>query len=270
MSGGVCVLLSGGGARGALQVAALERLAPRATAYAGTSVGAVHACAAASGRVEHVRAFWLDVDRVGVFMRRQLDVWNGLYSLEPLRRWMVELDALAPRDPLWVGTYDYARAEHRLLRVSGTTTWTPAAVWAAICCSASIPFQHEPARHITGEWLGDGGIDQPLPPVPPGEYDEVHAVFCVPRGPLPRLRPEDVSGPVEQFARALDHFVARAVARCHAGLRRYKRAHPNTRVLVYEPVSWAEVGATFDASEDRIRARLDHGRWMADHPVEIA
>lgn len=260
----VAVVLSGGGARGALQVAAVERLAARATTWAGTSVGAINACAAASGRVRELRAFWDSIDGAGDFQGRQLDPWNGLASLRPLERVMREVGALAPRVPTWVGVFDYARSVARLERLHGDAD----AVWEAVRCSASIPLQHEPAS-LRGEWLGDGGIDAPLPPVPPGRFDEIHAVFCAPHLPLPELAADEVNGPLEQAARALDHVVSRSVARCHAELERYKREHPSTRVFVYEPESWADVGPTFDASRARIQARLRHGAWMAASPVEL-
>lgn len=260
----VAVLLSGGGARGALQLAAVERLAPIATAWAGTSVGAINACAAASGRVRELVDFWGQIDGASDFQRSQIDVWGGLTSLAPLEREMRRRQALQPRAPTWVGVYDYQRAEHRLLRLRGSEDQ----VWAAVRCSASIPIQHEPAA-IGEDWLGDGGIDQPLPPVPPGRYDEVHAVFCAPDLPLRRLDPRRVNGPLEQAARAIDHLVARSVALCHARLRRYKRKNPGTRVYVYEPVSWDETGPTFAADRTTIRDRIEHGRWMANNPVEV-
>lgn len=263
----VLVLLSGGGARGALEVPLVERLAPRATAWAGTSVGAIHAAAAASGKADVIRGVWESVEGIQDFMSRQLDAWNGLYSLNPILRKMDELDALAPVQPLWLGTYDYASARHRLVEAS--PRWTRDQVAAMVKCSASIPLTHEPACDLQGRPCGDGGIDAPLPPIPAGKWSEIHAVLCVPSEALPLLELDRVNGPLEQASRALDHMVSASVQRCVANLRKYKRQYPDTTIVLYQPYGWAHVGPTWQADRATIRARLGHGEWMADHGVEL-
>lgn len=263
--GGVVVLLAGGGARGALQVPVVEQLAPRATAWAGTSVGAVNACAAASRRVHRIRPLWERVDGAASFQRRNPDVWDGLYQLAPLRRLMTREQMLVPVDPLWVGVFDYGRGTHELVPVDGS----PERVWACVQASSSQPVLHE-AVELDGRWTGDGGIVAPLPPAPAGEWDELHAVFCVPtRRPPPPLEQAHVSSALEQAARAVDLLVHRSIVLCRRRLVRYARAHPHTRVTLYEPASWSVVGPTFDAHRDTIRRRLEHGEWMAAHPVEV-
>lgn len=263
---GVLVVLAGGGARGALQVALVERLAHRATAWAGTSVGALNACAAASHRVDRIRPLWEGVDGAGTFQRRNLDVWDGLHHLAPLRRLMTRERMLVPLDPLWVGVFDYGRGEHELVRVDGS----PDRVWACVQASSSQPVIHE-AVELDGRWAGDGGVVAPLPPVPPGAWDEVHAVFCVPTTVAPpALEQDQVSSALEQAGRAVDVLVHRSIEGCRRALFDYARAHPHTRVRLYEPASWSVVGPTFDARPDTIRRRLEHGARMAAHPVEVS
>jgi hypothetical protein len=263
----VCVLLSGGGARGALQLAAVEHLAPRATAWAGTSVGAVNACAAASGRVRELGAFWAAVEAAGDFQRRQWDPWRGMYSLRALRRAMEAAEALAPLAPVHVGVFDFAAGVHRLHELGPGDH--PDLVWDWVCCSASIPLVHEPAPPIEGRWYGDGGLDAPLPPVPPGEWDEVHAVLCTPTAPLLRLPAGRCDGPIEQFMRGLEHAVWRSTERCLTQLERWAEDHPQTRVTVYRPQSWAVVGDTFAADRDTIQRRIEHGAWMVENAQEL-
>jgi predicted acylesterase/phospholipase RssA len=258
-------LLAGGGARGALQVGVIERVAERATAWCGTSVGAVNGSAAAARRAERVRELWESVEGVGAFQARNLDVWDGLYHLGPLRRLMQREGMLAVVDPLWVGVFDYGHGTHELVRVDGSAD----RVWACVQASSSQPVIHE-AVELDGRWVGDGGILAPMPPVPPGDWNEVHAVFCVPIGGAPPpVEQTTVSSALEQAARAIDVLVHRSIALCVDELERYARAHPATRVFVYSPASWAVVGPTFDADRATIRRRLEHGEVMAQNPVEL-
>lgn len=258
-------LLAGGGARGALQVGVIEGLAGRASAWCGTSVGAINGCAAAARRVERIRPLWESVEGPSTFQRRNFDVWDGLYQLSPLRRIMQREDMLSPVDPLWVGTFDYGRGQHELVRVDGSAE----RVWACVEASSSQPMIHE-AVQLDGRWVGDGGVVAPLPPVPPGEWSEVHAVLCVPSGTRPPVvEQHTVSSALEQVARAVDVLVHRSVRLCRRALERYARAHPETRVYLYEPASWAVVGPTFDSDRATIRRRLEHGDVMAQNPVEL-
>jgi predicted acylesterase/phospholipase RssA len=247
-------------------VATLEQLAPYATAWAGTSIGAVHAAAGASRVVGRVRAMWESVTGVGTFQSPNLpDIWNGVYKLGPLRKMMERTAALHPVDPMWVGCWDYGRGTHELVSVHGDEE----RVWRCVQASASQPGIHE-AVELDGRWVGDGGIWGPLPPVPPGQWDEVHAVFCVPTAAaLPWLEQDSVSSALEQADRALDFFVQARVVQCRKRLQKYRERNPQTRVFVYEPASWSVVGPTFDARPAAIRRRLKHGEWMASRPVEL-
>lgn len=258
-------LLAGGGARGALQVGVIERLAGRASAWCGTSIGAINGCAAAARRTQRIRPLWEAVDGAGTFQARNLDVWDGLYHLRPLRRIMDREGMLAVVDPLWVGVFDYGRGRDELVRVDGTAD----RVWACVQASSSQPVIHE-AVELDGRWAGDGGILAPMPPVPRGDWTEIHAVFCVPvEGPPPAVEQDAVTTALEQAARAVDVLVHRSIALCRRRLERYARSHPATRVFVYAPASWAVVGPTFDADRVTIRRRLEHGDIMAQNPVEL-
>lgn len=260
------LLLSGGGARGALQVAAIEAVGARADTVCGTSVGAINGAAVAAKRIGQIRRFWEDIDGLRSFMRINLDVWDGAYHLKPLRRLLEEANVLRPILPFFVGCFDFGTGRHRLIEVKGD----PDHVWDCIQASASIPMQHEAVK-LRGRWMGDGGVLSPLPPLLDWEtYDEVHAVFCTPTDPrLPEIGQEKCNSAIEQAERALEVVVHRSVVRCAERLREWKRRRPSMRIVVYEPAGWEHVGKSFDADEETIRRRLAHGAEMVRAAREL-
>ena len=260
------LLLSGGGARGALQVAAIEAVADRVHTVCGTSVGAINGAAVAARKPGVLREFWDGIDGVSKFMRVEPDLWNGIYGLGPLHRLLEDAGVLRPVLPFFVGCFDFATARHRLVEVEGD----PDQVWACIQASASIPLQHEAVK-LGGRWTGDGGVASPLPPLRDWEtFDEVHAVFCTPTSPgLPEVSQDVCNRGLEQAERALDFLIHRSVIRCAARLLEWKRRRPSMRIVVYEPTSWEHVGKSFDAHEQTIRRRLAHGAEMVRTAREL-
>ena len=262
------VLLSGGGARGALQMAAIEHLARQGNVarWCGSSIGAVNGLAAACQRVSDLRRTWQRIDSASDFMRANPDFWQGLYSLRPLRRMINKGEFFGPRQDLWVGVFDYATARHKMVHVNPLSAEDQI---DAVLCSAAIPGIHE-GEEFQGAALGDGGVAKVLPGLPDWrDFDEIHAVFCQPRQKLKKLRQKDVSSASERVSRAMDYIAHRTVVADHARLRLYKRKKPELRIFVYEPESWHIVGPTFDAARDTITRRLEHGQWMVEHRTEL-
>jgi predicted acylesterase/phospholipase RssA len=263
------VVLSGGAARGALQISAIE-LNNDADVWIGTSVGAVNGCAAASSRTSILRSMWHRVNGIGDFTNLNIDMWRGIFTLKPLKKLMEENRALSPRLPFYVGMFDYALARHELVCVSDFAD-DSAKVWSAVQASASQPFQHE-AVQFNGRWMGDGGIVATLPPLPANEqFDEVHAVFCTPtKMPLRPVEPGKFASAIEQAVRSIEYMISQSTYASFRRLCAWRDANPGTRVFVYEPEDWDVVGSPFDASRATIAARLDYGDVMVKNRRELS
>lgn len=259
-----CLILSGGAARGALQVAVTERVGQTASVVVGTSVGAINGAAVSARRIPRIRPLWEHCTGAGYFQNLNPEIWNGLHNLNPLHKLMKDEQMLFPVLPFYVGLFDPAACKPLLVQVKGSEEH----VWEAVRASASIPAFHE-AVQFDGRYMNDGGVHAPLPPVPDGDFDEIHAVFCTPDEPIPVVGQKQVSSALEQTFRAVDFIVQKSIRHCLGRLKRYKKYHPSTKILVYRPSSWAIVGDSFDAEPDTIHRRLNHGDYMADHPVEL-
>lgn len=89
--GGTALVLSGGGARGAFQLGALEVLAEHGLRYdrvAGTSVGALNGAMVAAGRLDELGQLWRTITAADVYRRRSVPalVFHGLLYVLGLRR----------------------------------------------------------------------------------------------------------------------------------------------------------------------------------------
>lgn len=101
MAGGLAVALSGGGAKGAFQVGALEQLVLRRGVKidiaVGTSTGAIQALGVAQDQIAELVRFWMDLKGPDDIYRKRggpllaaLNGKEGLYDTAPLRRLLGE------------------------------------------------------------------------------------------------------------------------------------------------------------------------------------
>lgn len=268
----VLVLLSGGAARGAVQVAPIEHIAANReiAAVAGTSVGAINGAGVASLRFANIRRTWMQIDGTNDFQKLNFpDVWNGFYHLHPrLDDMLLEAGVLDFKIPFHVGVVDPARDRHVLLNLNGLQ---PRDAIDGIACSSQMPMTHVPTK-FQGYVFTDGGVLNPLPTYP--RYakigvQEIHAVFCVPNKRLPEVPQSKVDKAIPQAFRTLDIQSRDRIAKCHRRLKEWKRKHPEIRIFVYEPESWDAIGDAFDASPETIRSRLAHGVSMVRNRVEL-
>ncbi len=268
------LVFSGGGARGALHVASAEKV-HRETEVAGAvgiSIGASHALAAASGQIPRMRPMWEDIDRQSDFMElTPLTPGDGLHSLRPLREMLTEEDWGPVKLPLWVGVFDYQKAEPRLvdcrdLERRRVINW--------VLASSQIPVVHD-AQAIGAKFWGDGGIHSPVP-IPKGfwtQFDELHVIISTPLMRLDHVEPEDVDGAWEQGMRMLDYMVHRSVLESVRQLKLMARRRRDIPIYLYAPKNWRVVGPTFDRRAQHLREqiarRLEHGELMARTPKRL-
>jgi hypothetical protein len=248
-------LISGGTCNGAilpyaLRKALIEQGPP--DVICGVSIGAVTAALIGQVRVEDLIAIWREVDGTKFFQRMQLDIWDGLFSLEPLRKRIEHEVAKGTWEvPTFVGVTDLDHGTYRNVRID---TLTPEKAAAYVVASAAQPMIHE-AQIVDNCALVDGGVLHVLPTweglVPslvPG--DEVHAFFASPIVHRSEVRqPRHIPAIGERCAELwIDRTVAGDVQRLHAlsesGVGVTVYAHPNP-------------GRPFDASPEAIAHRLD-------------
>lgn len=273
MGEGIAVLCSGGGARVATQVPAIEHLARtgRVRRWCGTSGGAINTLGAAAQRVSAMRRIWERVRKPRDFQRLNLpDIWDGIWSLNPLERLLKKEGITEVISDHWVGTFDYATARHRMVHVNRLP---PDQQVQAVLCSSAQPGIHE-NEDLGSEPLGDGGVASVLPACPGWEqFDEIHAIFAQPKLRLPRLTPNKLKSGIARAGRALDFIAHRIVVQDHARLRAWKRKAVkmgrNLRIFVYQPRNWEIVGEPFEISPALTAQRFEEGEWMKNHPIEV-
>ena len=262
------LILGGGTALGAVQVTVAERLFADLgppSGIAGVSVGAVNALLLGEHRVADLRAAWEGIDGIGDFAAPQVDIWNGIRSLRPLRRIMAERRAgMTLRTPTWAGLVDVSTrcyqsiALHHLQDVGHR--------WDAAVGSASQPLIMEPA-HFRGRLVMDGGAGgHVLPPLPNwAEMDEIHIVSCSPVGDRRRTTappPVSRSDVLHAASAAWALLLGRQADEDLEDLRdQYAGVVPT---YLYAPKSWAEVGDPFEAEREDIEQRFATGLAMVE------
>lgn len=265
------LLHSGGNARGALGVPILEHLAPSDFDFAaGVSVGAVNVPEWAAGRVNRLRELYEEVDGLGWYLRRRWP-WrwgSGLFSLDRLRDRMAAEGSTPDRlgMPVGVGVYDYEGDRYWTVPAARLT---PAAWHDARAASCAIPvvmsgWDVEVTPGVVRRCY-DGGMRHVIPRLPAWRaFDEVHVVLCSPidrRDVRARVDVDDLRGIV---GRTVDVWMDGVVLRDLERLHRYAAA--GVRVVLYAP---RLAGPSFDASPAAMRARLEEGVWMRDHPIVL-
>lgn len=275
----LAIIYGGGGFKGMLQVPHIERYARFANIVMGTSVGSIQAAMIASGMIDELVDIWKETDEVSDWMRRQIDLWNGVYSLRPIVRKMRDLGALEGdlKIPAHVGVYDFQDSEHRLLPLG---PHTPEDRRRLVVASSTIDPIHEDTAEAPIEpggedkELGDGGwfMHLPIPSVSLWRRCRiVHAVFC---GPPPRIRPPrkpraQVSGTIERFSAGLEELARAGNAKSWRRLRRRARQCPDTEVRVFFPPNFEGIGGSFEASRELAHSRYAVGQAMLEAPLVL-
>jgi len=250
-------LLGGGTALGAVQVAVLEQLRARdglPDAIYGVSVGALNALLAARDDLPALRTEWSAVRGTKTFQRPQIDIWNGLFSMRPLRKLLAPYaHPQALRTECYAGLVDLGRGVYQNVALHELPTG--ADVVDAVVGSATQPGIHETAR-LHGRLVADGGVRHVLPAVPDWEtYETVHAVLCAPVDRQDTLPQKRVNSAIEAAERTLELLLERVAADNVQRLRAW--AAGGVAVWLYAPKDGGALGRPFDASPETIARRLD-------------
>lgn len=266
------LILGGGTARGAVQVPIvreLRRLHGAPAGIVGVSIGAIHALLLGEDRYDDLVDEWLAIDGVEDFASKQVDVWNGLRSLAPLRRRLEARNAGAKIViPTWVGLVDVADEAYRsvALHTLGLQDRQEAALG-----SATQPFLLGDAT-FKGRPVMDGGAGgHVLGPLPNwADMEEIHIISCSPLGPRRRRthRPEDMHGPWKAAEIAFELLMGRQADEDVEDLRDAYAAHVPT--YLYSPDSIDAVGKPFDAERTDIQMRFKTGKKMFEQRERLS
>lgn len=197
--GGVALVLSGGGAKGAFQFAA-EKYAREVKGYkwsviAGVSVGALNGVLLAMEKYERLENLWNSITRDDI-MTGELNFWSilkmlfgakSIFGNKPL--WELLQEEVEPDKigiDIRIGAVSLQTGEYRQFKPSEE------GFERAVLASTAIPIIWAPID-VSTEYpsMVDGGVRNvsPLGDVLDTEPDEVVVINCSPREPLPLLDP---------------------------------------------------------------------------------
>lgn len=271
------IVYSGGGFRGMVQLPHVQRFGRRAKVLAGTSVGILNASMASAGLIEELTTYWEEIDGISGFMSLQLDIWNGAYSLNPLRKKMEEVGVMEQLEkPTYAGVYNFQSRRSRGLHLN---PFSPEERINIAIASASIDPVHEVALAPIRpggpkKALGDGGWRDPLTPLPRSVWQSVgewHFVFCTPppRVRLPDAAYSEVSNTLERTLHGLEELIRRGNAACWNRIRAWAKQRPDIKMVAYAPEDWEGIGETFEAPRDLQISRYKVGQQMLDNPIPL-
>lgn len=272
---GRALLLGGGAAKGAVQVAPVEGLVARhgLDAYdviLGVSTGSLTGVMAAMGKMDVLRAMYGEMDGTGYFMRPNVErLRRGLNTLKPLRKKLREHVRLADlRVPYGCGVVNLQSERYR--NVMARTRRSDAEMHAAILASCAEPLIMDwwPVRLGKKERVCvDGGLIHVIPDLPRWhKYDAIDVVACQPLDRKQRRRRAVVDGLLEIASRTVEIWCDEVVGRDLDRLRGYAREGAD--VTVYAPVN---PGKSLDASAETIHRRLHEvGPAMWASPVRLS
>lgn len=217
MAGGLAIVLSGGGAKGAFQVGVLDELVVkrgvRFDIFAGTSTGAIQALGGAQDDVSGLLAAWLALrGNDDVYRERPLGVVGGLlgadsiYDATPIRArirmFADEAKLAAAGRKLLLGVVNLGTGQFRSIdeSVPGIANW--------VYASAAMPLFFQPlktrdAQRREEQWV-DGGVRDVTPLAAAMEHNP-RAVLVVRTSPTPAPgRPRTFGNLIEIGLRAVD------------------------------------------------------------------
>ena len=176
MAGGLAVVLSGGGAKGAFQVGVLDALiTDRKVSFdiaVGTSTGAIQATAVAQDDIPSLVKFWKNIKKPDDIYRKRtgqiLSILTGqpsLHSVEPLQTLLKQsIDEKKIRESkkkLRIAIVNLTNGELRIVGENATNL----ADWVYASCAMPFVFPPQPSRDAQGndeQWV-DGGVRDVTP-----------------------------------------------------------------------------------------------------------
>lgn len=221
MSRALC--LSGGAARGAVQVKVIQHLMSTYDydAVYGVSVGSVNGVMAVTGQLQEMEAVWRDLDGLRGFMKFDPSMRNaGAFNMEPLRHKLRDYARLElVQVPFYVGitslqTGQYFNYAHSDMKYDSqlVSAVLGSASMPMIMHAQSVPVPRPKRRGYRRQLCVDGGVRNTVPALE-SVFDEVHVALCSPLEPHLRVqrswqpegilqRPRQVLGRVFEIMRA--------------------------------------------------------------------
>jgi NTE family protein len=176
MAGGLAIVLSGGGAKGAFQVGVLDALITGKKVNfdiaVGTSTGAIQAAAVAQNNIAKLIEFWTSIKGPDDIYRKRagtfLNIITGqpsMYSVEPLRKLLNQtIDTQKIRatgKSLRIGVVNLTTGELRIVGENADNI----ADWVYASCAMPFVFPPQDSRDALGhdeQWV-DGGVRDVTP-----------------------------------------------------------------------------------------------------------
>lgn len=284
----IALVLSGGGAKGAFQLGALQVLDEAGYTYdcmAGVSVGALNGTMVASGRLARLAEVWQTVEREDVFrgkwpwvLFKVLAGRRGLFDNTPLLKLIRrEVDPEAIDVPLEIGVVKLESGEYLPIRPESTR------FEELVFASTTIPIIWPP-HEIGGESFVDGGLRDITPLADVIDHNPRRIVIIATE---PRVKPpasERLSTIVDVAQRSLDILldetfqndihtflrINRLVRQAEEGgvtLRRSNgRPYRFYEHLIIEPEEPLGSGLNFD--RDQLDAWIVRGRAAAQKALD--
>lgn len=203
----VAFVLSGGGAKGAFQVGALQRLAEKGVVpdvVFGTSVGAINAAGLAYVGINQLTKTWLDIKGRGDILSAR--PWNllfgeGFYSMAPLRK---KLEENTQGPAVHEAVVCYVNLETGAIHYASNKDMSIDQFRVCVEASAAIPAVMELPQGV----MADGGVREqaPLREAIKAGCDTIYLLLCNPISDNPTQRWKNDKFPkiVHTAMRALD------------------------------------------------------------------
>lgn len=254
------LLLSGGAARGAVQVFPCEQLLNKfhITTFRvwGVSTGSLTGAMFAQNKMAQLRNLYLQVDGTDFFMRPNIEhPLKGLNTLKPLKKHLE--DHVVLEDfciPFACGVTDLESDRYRTL--DHVSFDSDDQLRNAILASCAEPVIMDWWDVKVGEndfhICMDGGLVHVIPYLHDWEdYDEIYAILCRPPVSIDPLPAKKVDTIPQIAARCIDIWTDGVIAADIARLKGYAKA--GKKVVLYAP---KDSGDPLDASKETIRWRL--------------
>jgi NTE family protein len=257
------LVLGGGGARGAVEVGFIERIAELAIPIdfvVGTSVGALNAAHVAfhepanhhclrdiwqgmAGQRLVYRSPWRIVRQLG---RSRMSISDHGFVASLLRQHLVSDDFASASVPLYVTATNLRTGERRI--------FSDGSVTQAILASTALPGIFPPVA-IEGDLYVDGGVSSNLDIAAAEELGATQVIALDPRPVLPPGNPRNL---VEVLARSLE-ILAEARSVCSTEHRPHKAAVVHIRPGIPGGSAW-----NFSGTEDVLSASYSQASAILD------
>jgi len=264
------LVLSGGGLRGAVQLAVIQYLFDKHEydAIYGVSVGALNGVMVAQKEIDLLFELWNSIDDLSGFLSpRWYWPFNGLYSMNPMRKKIetyVRLDNV--QIPFAAGVVSLESGEYYNLHTKDMKGNKH--LWDAIQSSSCIVPMMIPSKiRINGTvHTGvDGGFRNIIPTPESGIFEHLDIVVCT---PLDRMRmsmeKKTLSNALNYATRGIEIMEDEVFDRDQMQL---KLANIGCGVTLYSPQQ--DPGPSFEVTKELIEFRIKLGEEAIKHPTHI-